>query len=58
MFKAGTLGHEGNLDTVFADTVAGIPDKNVMLGFNKTVDDMLSDSGICTAISATQHHFW
>lgn len=45
-------GHEGNLDTVFADTVAGIPDKNVMLGFNKTVDDMLSDSGICTAISA------
>ena len=45
-------GREGNLDTVFADTVAGIPDKNVMLGFNKTVDDMLSDSGICTAISA------
>lgn len=45
-------GREGNLDTVFADTVAGIPDKNVMLGFNKTVDDMLSDSGICTEISA------
>lgn len=45
-------GREGSLDTVFADTVAGIPDKNVMLGFNKTVDDMLSDSGICTEISA------
>lgn len=45
-------GREGNLDTVFADTVAGIPGKNVMLGFNKTVDDMLSDSGICTEISA------
>ena len=45
-------GRKGNLDTVFADTVAGLPDKNVTLEFNKAVDEMLSDSGICTGISA------